>query len=314
MIYNSIWADTYYTYSGQELEYYITMVSGNTESTIFNGKAYRRPGESVIKINVARIVEGYMRSTFGELEYDGGGYKVLYDHEAVKTFKLYSDAGVLLESFCFLNDWSYDPSVRFTGYVSGDSDGHYLSYREMYERGEKLGQFNPYYPSHYITVITYFNRSDSNHDDIFLSNRFEFNSIGPACGRGMTIMFQNRRGGWNCFYPMGKIEKADAMTSFNTEQAYNNNVTPDRGTIKHLNEVTRTWTVHTGWLTDFQAENIARNLLLSPNVFISLDQDLDNVIPVVITNGEAPHKSYDTEKGVVDYEITFEESQKKTRR
>ena len=306
MICNSIWADTYYIYSGQELEYYITMVSGNTEVTIFNGKAYRRPDENSIKINMSRIVETYMRSyiPFKSLVSDGQGRWTYYDHEAVKTFNIYrASNGSLLASFRFLNDWSYDSSVAYNGLDAN------LTYGEMYETDLN----SVYHPLWYIqgrsTIMTHdgepcvrtiFDRGEGTPND--------------ACGRGMTIIFQNRRGGWSCFYPEGKIEKTDAMTSFNTVQAYNNSNIPERGTIKHFNEVTRTWTVHTGWLTDSQAENIARNLLLSPNVYISLDQEIKNVIPVVITNGEAPHKSYDTEKGVVDYEITFEESQKQTRR
>lgn len=302
MIYNSIWADTYYTYSGgTELEYRIDLLGfGVSDRTIFSGKAYRRPDESVIKINVARIVENYLFNK--DLEGLSSGTTYFLDDKGMRSFKLYNSSGTLLESYVFTNDWSYDPSIQADTQPSGQD----ISTGEMY--GTIQQESGSCRPSGYLYLKT--TRYTNYYLRTIVSNAI---TNSDACGNGCTIIFQNRRGGWNCFYPMGKIEKSENITDFKTELLYNNN-TNGRGVKKHVNEITTTWTMHTGWLSDYESENIARNLLLSPNVYLSFDQNIANVIPVVITNSEAPHKTYNNEKGVVDYELTFEASQKKTRR
>ena len=97
------------------------------------------------------------------------------------------------------------------------------------------------------------------------------------------------------------------------KQRYNNAVRSERGTVEYLNEVTKRWTLRTGWLTDEQA---ARMHHVAGSVAVYLYDITDNaLIPVVITDEQCEYKTYRGNGGrMVNYTIGVEVAQDMLRR
>lgn len=134
------------------------------------------------------------------------------------------------------------------------------------------------------------------------------------CG-DYALYYLNLRGGWDSFLLEGKGKRTDNYTrsEYQKKQPINNSSYLTFGRVVYVTETEPTWELHTGWLTDAQAEVLARNLLSSPRVY--LHNLVENKIyTVVITNSNAEYKTYKTEKKLVAYTINVASSNKEVRR
>ena len=132
------------------------------------------------------------------------------------------------------------------------------------------------------------------------------------CGPG-AFYFLSKAGGWSAFLIEGKIKRTDKYTQTEYRKSFDNQ-TIEFGRVRLLNEVQPTWEVTTGFMTDQESERLAENLLPSQRVYLHLF-DTDEILPVVITDSQCEHKTYDNQKDTpFYYTIKVEASQPLTRR
>lgn len=133
------------------------------------------------------------------------------------------------------------------------------------------------------------------------------------CGEG-ALYYRNSKGGYDAFLIEGRCERTDKFTQKDIYKAYDNSKVNDFGRNRFLTQITPTWKLVTGWLTDDESERLANNLIPSTQVWFH--NLVDNTIhPVVITDTQVKHKTYSNEGNqLVAYEINIEYSQPMERR
>ena len=124
--------------------------------------------------------------------------------------------------------------------------------------------------------------------------------------------YTNSHGGWDAFLFEGKCKKKDTFKSYATDRPFNNN-TIEFETKTYLNDITEEYELNTGWLTDRQAENFAKNLVQSTTIYLH-DLADNKIFPVVITDTEVEYKKFADDRKLVSYTLQVKASQKKIRR
>lgn len=280
-IYAPIWKDTYYTTTEDRLEYTLVMDGG----IIFKGKAYKMPEADELKVKINGICQNYLSCQIQALLED----ETVLDMDnpnACKTFYLTDSEGVVLESYTFLYDWSYEDWDGSSKVLSHPINGHYTS--EMYKPLTKV----------YSGIV-------NTHK---LNGSYDFETCGDY-----ALYYLNCYGGWDAFLIEGNVIKSDTITQYKTTQSYNN-TTLDYETSRYLTTTITNWELHTGWLTDEQAANFVKNLLGSNSVYMH-NFKTDTIVPVIITDNNGVYKTYKNQgKKMVNYTIKVQESQSKLRK
>lgn len=273
MVISPIWKDVSYTSSTSPLKY--TLSVDDTE--IFNGIAYARPGSEYVIFNINKICQNWLSSSVPDIR----TYTGTYTHEdAYRTFILKNESGTTLETYKFLYDWSYDD--YFTGQtcnLNKPINGHYL-YGQLV--------FNTNFNGSAVTTTV-------------------GTSTGNFCGGEYAIYYLNRYGGWDSFLIEGNGVKTDTYSKYYTNKSFNN-TTLDFERKVYNNQITTSYELHTGWLTDVQSENLAFNLLPSNAAYLH-DFTKNQIKPVVITNSECEYQKFRNGKKLNKYTITVENSQ-----
>lgn len=271
-----IYKDTYYfaPESASPLDY--TIVADG--ETIFSGRAYAAPDEPNIRIKVNTIAQDYLSTEFPELS------GTTPHNNAAKTFSLYS-GGSLLTAFTFCLDWSYESESVTSGSLSHPINGH----------GEER--------------MVYFRTNAAN--NALSTTAYSTPPTGYAegyCG-DWALYYLNRYGGWDSFLIEGLVKRSDEYDRHSITTVYNNNNRRDWGKRNYNNQITPAWEVVTGWLNDTQSETLAFNLLSSNQVFLH-DFVKDKIIPVVITDAQAGHKTFiGNGRKMINYTINISGSQ-----
>ena len=133
------------------------------------------------------------------------------------------------------------------------------------------------------------------------------------CGEG-ALYYLNSMGGYDAFLIEGACVRTDKFSQKDVYKAYDNAQVNDFGRKRFLTQITPTWKLTTGWLTDDESKRLADNLLPSTQVwFHNLAEN--TIHPVVITDSQVKHKTYSNEGyQLVSYDINIEYSQPMERR
>lgn len=281
MIKAPIWKDTYYSKQTEDgvFTYYLATNVGDTLETIFNGKAWAFPNTDTITININRICQDYLSTSLPDLRTITATTSYTQE-EAYREFYLYDENDVLKETYRFLLDWSYeDKDFNNNINMSNPINGHYCN--GMFSLNTVWNKTNV------VTTITPTN--------------------GEYCG-DYAIYYLNRSGGWDAFLIEGLSKKTDALEKYYINKSFNN-TTIEFGKRVYHNQITTSWELHTGWLTDAQSENLAFNLLTSNQSYLH-NLSTGEIIPIVVTNEEAEYKTFkNNNKKMVNYTIRVEASQ-----
>lgn len=278
-----IWKDIYYSGSSSTLDYYITM-DGN--DVIYQGRAYVQPGKEYVQINISKICQNYLSN---DIE-DGNDIInplsfVSYSDDAVRTFQLYNASGdTLLKEYTYLYDWSYEElpaSNIITHPINGHAD------------------------SRMVKVATEINLTDGQYINHSITGLYDNNYCGDY-----AIYYQQRNGGWSAFLIEGNTKVTDSYQKYSYNMAFDNTTAQFEESVYHT-EITTDYELHTGWLTDAQADNLAFNLLSTNRVFLH-NLKTNKIIPVVVDNNEAEYKTFKNNgKHMINYTINVKASQKK---
>lgn len=136
--------------------------------------------------------------------------------------------------------------------------------------------------------------------------------IVDSCSR-YSVCYRNAYGGWDSLLLEGLCSMSDALTRHNAQRSYSNSLAANRGTFNFCNEMTRQWTLRTGWMTDSQSMRM-HHLLNSPDVY--LYDSLDGLYrPVVLTDTETEYRTYrGNGRRMVSYEMNAQLAQPMQRR
>ena len=281
MVFASVWKDTFYTTTASTFAYTIVDEGGNT---IFAGRAQKMPGQENIKININKVCQDYL---WQELNAILAGGNVESQNGAIRQFHLKNQTGGTVEDYSFL--LCYDYTFNWTGQtgvtLSQPIDERLISGMKALTTRIISGRVVATTAST-PTAIT--------------------------CG-DYGLYYLNRRGGWDAFAIQGTGVKTEAITQYLTDKAFDNN-TLEFEANRYLAEIKTSYTLNTHYLTDAQAENLAKNLLSSNMVYLHNLKE-GYIAPVIITDTSVTYQTYQTNgKKMAQYKIAVTESQSKLRR
>ena len=278
MVYAPVYKDTYYTTSGEYVDYHITYNGG----TIFSGRAYAMPNGGNISININRIAQRYLSQNIDALF---GGSTSVANSNAVGDFALYVN-GSNVQTYRFLYCYDYD-----FNWAGGSAN---LSNPVCNEYG--AGMFIPTTSCAGSSVST--SRS----------------TPGTTCKSvKYGLYYCNARGGWDAFAIQGNAVKTDTFKQFETDRSFDN-TTREFERNRYLNEVETKYELNTHYLTDEQSYNLVKNLFGSTKVYIHNLMD-GTIKPVVVTDTSVKYQTFQGNgKKFAQYKITVTESQAKNRR
>lgn len=278
MIEEPIWKDVYYTSTADTLTYYIKLGG----ETIFNGRAFKRPDSADLKININRICQNYLSNELPEAFTAITSYTVLTSTTAVKDFLLYSSGGTLLETYRFSYDWSYDTQSR----IGSAINGHYAVFQYIMSTVK--------YDTYYTNIIRQQGANTS------------------YCG-DYAIYYLDSYGCWRSFLFEGNCRMFDDFTQYEYNRSFNNTTVEfERG--RYISEITTSYELSTGWLSDSEAFNFARNLVGS-NIAYLHNLKTDKISPIIIDESGVEYKENRTNgRHLIEYTIRVKESQNKIRK
>lgn len=133
-----------------------------------------------------------------------------------------------------------------------------------------------------------------------------------TCARN-ALYYVNAYGGWDVLLMDGLDKEQDELTRHEATRVYDNTVMQNRGTVNYVNEVQKSWTLHTGYLTDEQSGRM-HHLLNSVQVYL-YDMEEGAFLPVVLTGTSTEYKTYRNQgRKLVSYEIQVRLAQDRIRR
>lgn len=280
MVKAPIYKDTYYTASTATLQYTISC-GGNT---IFSGRAYRMPNEGVLKININKICQDYLSQDIDTII---AGSSSQTNYNACLDFTLKNAGGTTLETYKFLYDWDYDHS--WTGQsatLSEKINGHYASGQYRFSTSVNTAG----------TVTT-----TSTNSSLYTKE---------VCA-DYVLHFVGARGGWMSFPFEGRCTKTDGIVQHFFNRAFDNN-TKEFEQGKYISEITTTYKLNTGMLSEDEAKSFAKNLISSNKAYLQILSE-GKFVPVIITDTQAQYKQ-DGQEDIITYEVNIKESQTKIKK
>lgn len=306
-----IWRDYYVNLgSGEKAQWTIWAPNG---TIIYNGTAFRRPGESSIRVKVNDICAAWMRTP------------------AAKEWKypnfIIQNGLSASEEVSFLYDWSYDPNhdtltqgmlapisthlsraqlLAFSQYKSDDIDATLY----MSDGTTKDVVITADTEAHYITRFGFAFSLPYGQPQVFnivteLEGNgmtdviaIEFNGIrydiDDTCSR-YALYYMNAYGGWETLLLRGRVSFSETYQRRTYLKDYDNGDMTARGDVNFMNESDTDIVLRTGWLTDEGAGNIHH---LTGSTWVYLYDMEDGVFtPLVLTDSSVDKKSYRGEGG-----------------
>ena len=322
----------------ESAEYVISYNSGDSLATIYSGKAWRKPGESSVRICINDVCADWLVNTFPSLA-EGFSRSNMPVEFVVQTISI---AGVYTEvaRVRFINDWSYDnehdaQKEGMSAPINGRIDvrqwllwtGIDVSEVQadiLLSNGESFKVFLPIKISEDFNVD--FNadfamsvRSAGSGTAVFSptqwgdASRIVINGsqyeIVNSCQR-YALYYLNAYGGWDSLLIEGASSEEDSLKRYTMTKAGSY----DREKVNYLNEIQKTITLHTSRLSDEQSLRM-HHLLNSTDVYLH-DLEKGAILPVVLEETTTPYKTFKGEGGgrMVTYTIKVTIAQSRMRR
>lgn len=335
-----IWKDYFVTLgTGNSIQYRIIL--SDTNDVIYSGKAFLKPGETSLTARINDICADYLQNVLpglSQAEFSALNMPVTF---AVQT--LSGSTWTTIETIQFLNDWSYDydydaatmgMSFPINGHIDSrmpivwtglnvssittriyHTDG---TYSEVIIPVAISNDFNGDFNADFARSV----RSAGSGTAVFLISSFDDvdrvvigNSVFPVvtdCAR-YALYYVNAYGGWDAFLIEGNTLEADTLKRYTREMVYDNRDIENRGIQNYVNEITKGFTFHTGWLLRDQGERMF-NLINSTEVYL-YDIAKEEMIPVTLPMTTCEYKTYKNQgRQLVNYTIQVEVAQNRIRR
>ena len=330
---NSIWKDYYVNLGTAESIIYRIKVG---DSTIYTGNSYLRPGQTENIIRINDICADYLSQANADT------YPVTFTIDLL--LKTAQDEPADWEYFTevqFINDWSYDESYnpetqgmsfpiinrihKSQWFIYTSYNATSLTATITLLNGSSIEWTLPVKVSSFLPQDTDFTRDVmSAGKGTAVTEQWVWGNIDQITINGTTwkmvygcykyaLYYLNAYGGWDTLLIEGNTQVTDNLTRHTRDAVYDNTEIQNRGTRNYLNEISKTFTLHTSWLSDDEASRM-HHLLNSPNVYL-LDMETNEMMPVVLTNTTTEYKTYKGNGGkLVNYTIEATLAQERIRR
>ena len=297
--------------------------ANNTGNVIYSGKAYIKPGETHAFVKVNDICADYLKQ---QITADQSATSATYTGDtsvpAAHAFSLYIGS-TRVDNWVFYLNWEYKDggtdkqslpaNIPITGRIQAGMKAPLSCL--MIANSVSVSVID----GGTASTITYgpapfnlFYRPSGNTLTLTTTvyDLIDYAVI-PKCHR-YALYYVNELGGVDVLVMEGKCSIKDNYKRSQYKQSYDNGATINRGTVNYHNDITRTWELHTGWLTDEQSGRMGH--LLGSTLVYLCDCDDDYALhPVTITNGDCPYKQYRSD-GMIEYGINVELARDITRR
>jgi hypothetical protein len=311
----SIWKDYEVSFgSVDEADY--TIEAGG--AAIYSGHAVRRPDQAQLTVRINDVCADYLLHALPSVS-----TKVSTAEDSAVTFTVKDGGGSTVDSVQFVADWSYDydhtPSALSDPVNGRVSAQQALLFSVLGTSGQTVGlayqggataSVSVTASGGPVQVISVPLSSYTGLDTVTAGGKTY--KVVDECNR-YALAYVNAFGGWDTLLMEGRCSLADGYDRHTMLQRYDNAAQSARGRVEYANEVTRRWTLRTGWLTDGQAGRM-HHVLGSTHVYLYDISDAV-LIPVVITEQDCEYKTYRGNGGqLVNYVIGVELAQEITRR
>lgn len=334
---NPIWKDYYVNLGTAESVQFRILVG---EDVIYTGKAYKRPGQSNNQIRINDICADFLENVFPKLV---GTTFTEAEYVSFVVQTLSGGTWSTKATVQFDNDWSYDydynPATMGMAFpVNGHIDLRQWVVFTAYNAKTitatiKLANGDSFDVLIPVEISDDFNADFNN--DFSQSVRasqtgtavFDLSKWGDVksvtignkafkvvntCSR-YALFYVNAYGGWDSLLIEGNHSEVDNLTRHTREVEYDNRSIQNRGVHNYVNEISKTMTLHTSWLSDDESSKM-HHLLNSTNVYLG-DLNSGRMIPVVLTDTTSEYKTYKGNGGkLVNYAINVTIAQERIRR
>lgn len=336
-----IWKDYYYEFEEDEVSFRIKTNDTDGE-VIYTGKAFARPNSTGVKIRVNDICADYIEQA---LPVWG---KEFNEYAYTKTFLLeYDDEGTWTpdSTVTFYNDWSYDYEYLasrdgFSFPINDLLDARQFLVFSLETDDPSINVTVSFLDGTSITKIVTVHRTADFNDDfnedfaIFEMSASEgtvvidlskLANVASIEIEGVTfpvdnslcnthaIYYVNAYGGWDSLLLKGRASQKDNYVRHTMKVGYDNTTIEGRGTVNYANEVQKTFTLQSGWISELGASRM-HHLLGSTMVYLQ-DLATGEMMPVIITNSECEYKTHAGEGNkLINYTIEASLAQERVRR
>lgn len=323
--------------SSESVEYIISYKSGGSLTAIYSGKAWKRPGEQSVYICINDVCADWLVNTFPSLS-EGFSRSDMPVEFVVQTI---SAAGVYTEKarVRFINDWSYDAGYNpekqgLALPINGRYDSRQwllwtgLDVSEVQaeiilSNGESIKVFIPVeitadFDADFNADFATSARSAGSGTAVFSPSQWGdvskviINGVEYHCAKGCSryvLYYLNAHGGWDSLLIEGAASEEDKLTRHTMTKAG----VYDREKSNYLNEIEKSITLHTSWLSDEQSLRM-HHLLNSTDVYLH-DLEKNSILPVILEGSSTPYKTFKGEGGkLVNYTIEVTIAQSRMRR
>ena len=284
-----------------------SVVDLNASETIFNGRAYPKPGASNIRARINDIVAPRFVRHCTPAD---GGTDIPYVQARVNN-----SGGSQLASLYFYPDWSYDLDYLDTAVPSRPATRFVVpgQYVPMTAFGSAASVIVSYGVS--TATVTVGARSTQFVDlsgyaslkGVRLGSGGEYCPVRDICAR-YVLYYINDYGAWDWCVIQGKTEENDGITHYDADKVYDNTTAGARGRDNYTNDLVHRYVFHTGPLDE--EESLRMHHLLNSTMVYLHDMQANKVRPLVITNSTAEYKNGG---GLYQYAIEAELAQARIR-
>lgn len=311
-----IWKDYFVTLGNGDYYDYEIRKDSTSGAVLYSGRAYKRPGADSVQVRINDVVADYLREQLPALVNSG------FTSFALALTVCVAVSGTAKATETFYNDWSYDPTfnpatmplsdpVRATldprqrlifSTLPASSLTATLTFRDgttaqVIDQIARSADFNNDFNADFSQTAT------NPQGGAAILDLSQFTGLASVSIGGQTwavldnachkyaVYYVNAYGGWDSLLLDGSTTRRDALARHTTKMDYDNRQQTARGTKDYAIEVSPAWILRTGILTDEESGRM-HHLLNSQDVYLC-DLSTGAMHPVVLTDDETPHKSYE---------------------
>lgn len=321
-----IWKDNYISIESDKLYVDYKFKIGNKD--VYIGRAFTKDGVAVIKTNdiLVNFMEESLQFYDGTVWLNQGGYvtaDIFLSNDDWNSEYYYN-------TIVTYNDWSYKPFEKygFTYPISDVLDKRQYCTFTVFDSLLTNGGTNAKFQKRMIDGTTQsFALKINNEMKTVVSSLYDvmyisygwLNNLAPAYNKAYKIemtcneyclYYKNKVGGWDsCLF--SNVGKQIDKIKINSYQRDANAGSIDFGTTHYQKDLTRTWQLKSGRLTDAQSKIFSEHLLSTNKAYLHIFET-DEIVPVNITDTTINHltKANNSRKTVI-YTINVEDSQQK---
>lgn len=320
------------------------IIVADTEDVIYSGYAQSKPGETSAQVRINDICADYLDNvlpTLSQAEFTRITLPVSFKVQ-LRVPGAQGTQWMDITTAQFLNDWSYDYGYNAaTMGMSFPINGHIDARMPIVWTGLNVSEVNATITfkdgttAQVIIAVAISNdfnadfnadfsrsvRSAGSGTAVFLPDAWDNVSkitVGNSTWEVVTdcaeyaLYYVNAYGGWDSLLIEGNTLEADTLKRYTREMVYDNRDIQNRGIDNYVNEVTKGFTFHTGWLLGDQGKRM-HHLINSTDVYL-YDIANEQMIPVTIPMTSCEYRTRKNQGRLVDYTIQVQIAQNRIRR